>query len=127
MPESDDYTLCVHFVGKIRKQDHETFMTVPMKAMIERNGFFNLVILYGENHSYDEQAADANIRSVMAHAPYLCRGAYVNPTPRKLMQIRILRELYNEDAELRCFNSDDLAEAIAWAKQGRPAAGTSPA
>lgn len=120
LPESDAYTVCVAFVGKITKDDHDSIMTAAVKDRIEKNGFLNLVIVYSDEHAYEASAADANMRSIMAHARYIVRAAYVNPPKRKLFQTKMLRELYPDTAELKSFYAAERDDAIAWAKQGRP-------
>ena len=119
LPESDDRTICVRFDGPVNRDDHEKFLTGEIAKRADRLGSFNLVIIYGDDHHFkDNEAAEVNIRGLMSFASRCTRAAYVNPTPRKVLQIKLLAPLFA--GEVRFFNADERDEAIAWAKEGRP-------
>lgn len=118
-PESDAHTICVQFSGRVTREDHEKYLTDEAARRADKHGFFNLVIIYKDDHQFlDSQAAENNMQRVMSFAPRCTRAAYVNPTPRKILQIKLLMPLFA--GEVRFFNAEERDIAIAWAKQGRP-------
>lgn len=120
LPESDERTICVQFDGPVNREDHEKYLTGEVAKRADKLGSFNLVIIYNDDHLFqDYQAAEANIRGLMSFAARCTRAAYVNPTQRKMLQIKLLEPLFA--GEVRFFNAEERDEAIAWAKQGRPA------
>lgn len=119
LPESDARTICVLFNGPVSRDDHEKYLTGEVARRADKNGFFNLVIVYNDDHHFrDSEAAEVNIRGLMSYASRCTRAAYVNPTPRKVLQIKLLLPLFA--GEVRFFNTEERDLAIAWAKQGRP-------
>lgn len=120
LPESDDLTLCVRMQDLLCLEDHEAKLAGEIRKRIEKNGFLNLVIWYEDNHMFmDPATAEANMRGFIDMAPYARRTAYINPTERKLLQIKLFTPLYG--GEVRIFPSEEKDQAILWAKQGRPA------
>jgi hypothetical protein len=122
LPQTDNCTLCLRFTGAVTKQDHYDAMVVPGKAIIERNGFYNLVIEYAPDYKgLMPDAADQRFRLISDWGKYGCRVAYVNPSARLVFMTKLARVLLGK-ADVRFFATNDLDEAIAWAKAGRPGA-----
>jgi hypothetical protein len=115
MPESDDRTVCVTFRGIVTLADHRANLFDQMQARIEKYGYYNLVLYFHPDfRGYTPEAADSGFRGIRDMGRSARRIAYVNPTPRKLFQTQMTRALLCE--EVRNFDAEELAEAIAWAK-----------
>lgn len=120
LPQTDDCTLCLRFTGVVTKQDHYDGMVVPGMAIIERNGFYNLLIEYAPDYKgLTRDAADQRFRLINDWGKYGQRVAYVNPSPRLVFMTKLARVLLGR-ADVRFFGTDELDDAIAWAKAGRP-------
>lgn len=116
LPETDDTTLCLTFSGAVTKEDHYNNLVVPMRAMIERHGYYNLAIHYTTDFKgFHPDAADQSFNSIREMGHYARRIAYINPTERKLFQTNLTRTLLGE-SEVRNFEDHERAAAIAWAK-----------
>ena len=119
LPETDEYTLCLRFTGVVMRQDHYDGLVAPMRAMIEKHGGYNLVIHYAPDFAgWAPDAADQSFQSINEMGRAAGRIAYVNPPERKLFQTKLTRTLLG--ADVRNFENDELAAAIAWAKGGPP-------
>lgn len=117
LPESDDKTLCLAFTGIVTKDDHYNHLVRPMQDAIARHGYFNLVLWYKDDFKgLSPAAAGQSFISIADLGKYAHRLAYVNPTARKLFQNTLMRGQMGQAT--RNFNESELAEAIAWAKQG---------
>jgi hypothetical protein len=120
LPETDDITLCLALTGVVTREDHQRCLVVPMRARIEKHGYFNLVQHFlPDFRGYTPDAADSSFQSIKDMGKFARRLAYVNPTARKLFQNNITRAMLG--GEVRHFENDELAEAIAWAKGGESA------
>lgn len=115
LPETDEFTLCLRFEGAITKKDHYDGLVVPMRAMVEKNGYYNLVIFFSPTYQgYEPDAAEQSFNSINELGRFSRRIAYVNPSVRKMFQTNLTRVLLGK--EVRNFASEDMAEAVAWAK-----------
>lgn len=115
MPQSDDCTLCLSFVGAVTKQDHWDNLVVPMRAMVEKHGYYNLLIDFSESFKgYEPDAAEQSFKTINDLGKFSRRIAYVNPSARKMFQTNMTRVLLGKD--VRNFDAHELDEAIAWVK-----------
>jgi len=115
LPESDDFTLCLRFDGAVTKQDHYDNLVVPMRAMIEKHGYYNLLIFHAQTYQgYEPDAAEQSFNSINEMGKYARRIAYVNPTARKLFQTNLTRVLLGK--EVKNFDTAELEAAIMWVK-----------
>lgn len=120
LPQTDDYTLCLRFSGVVTKEEHYNSMSVPGLAIIERHGFYNLVIEYAPDYQgLTPEAADQRFRLIGDWGKYGAHVAYVNPSARLMFMTKLARILLGK-ADVRFFATSELDEAIAWARQGRP-------
>lgn len=117
LPETDDKTLCLAMKGAVTRADHYERLVQPMRDMIEKYGYYNLVLVYRDDFTgYEPDAAEQSFQTISQLGNYARRIAFVNPTQRKILQTTLLRAQLGQ--EVMNFNSDELADAIAWAKQG---------
>lgn len=120
LPQSDEYTLCLLLRGVITRADHQANLAAPMRERIEKNGYYNLVLIYDPDfEGYTPDGADSSFQSIKEMGLKARRIAYVNPTARKLFQTKITRNMLGGD--VRNFEKDDVEKAIAWAKYGEQA------
>jgi hypothetical protein len=116
LPETDAQTLCLRFTGAVTKKDHYDYLVVPMRAIIEKYGYYNLVLVFDPTYQgYTPDAAEQSFNTINELGKFSRRIAYVNPSPRKMFQTSLTRILLGKD--VRNFSTEELAEAIAWAKE----------
>lgn len=117
LPQTDEQTLCLRYTGVVTKQDHYDGMVVPGLAIIERNGYYNLLIEYGPDFKgFLPDAADQSFRLIRDWGKYGRRIAYINPSPRRMFMTKIVAILLGNSA-IRNFSSDEFDEAVAWVKE----------
>ena len=115
LPQSDEHTLCLSFVGAVTKQDHWDNLVVPMRAMVEKHGYYNLLIDFSESFKgYEPDAAEQSFKTINNLGKFSRRIAYVNPSARKMFQTNMTRVLLGKD--VRNFDAHELDEAITWVK-----------
>lgn len=116
LPETDTHTLCLRFDGAVTKKDHYDHLVVPMRAMVQKYGYYNLVLIYAPTFKgYQPDAAEQSFNSINELGKFSRRIAYVNPSPRKMFQTNLTRILLGKD--VRNFGTEDVAKAISWAKE----------
>ena len=115
LPETDSHTLCLRFQGVVTKKDHYDHLVVPMRAIVQQHGYYNLVLVFAPGfRGYQPDAAEQSFNSINELGRFSRRIAYVNPSPRKMFQTSLTRILLGKD--VKNFSTEELAEAIAWAK-----------
>lgn len=116
LPQTDDQTLCVEFSGLIRAEDHKRALRANLENMIQRNGFYNLMITHASNFKgWEADAADLSLRTIMEFAKYGRRRAIVDP-PEKIVLMQKVSGQSLFGGETRYFNADQFDEALAWVK-----------
>lgn len=116
LPQTDDQTLCVELSGLVRAEDHKRVLRANLEKVIQRNGFYNLLILYAPDFKgWEAGAADQSLRTIMDLAKYGRRRAMVNPTEKIVLMQKVSGEaLFG--GETRYFNADQFDKALAWVK-----------
>lgn len=115
LPESNDDTLCLRFDGAVTKKDHYDELVVPMRAMVQKHGYYNLLIFFSPTYKgYEPDAAEQSFNTINELGKFARRIAYVNPTARKIFQTNLTRILLGKD--VRNFDTSDYAAAVAWLK-----------
>lgn len=116
LPETDDKTLCVHVTGVLNTDDFEKNFINPVKAIIARYGEFHLYAFYNDDYQgWDTSAAESSFKAYSELGPFGRRCAYVNAPDSRHLILKMLRPLM-PDADIRFFDSDEAAQAMAWAK-----------
>jgi len=116
LPQTDDKTLCIEFSGLIRAEDHKRVLRTTLEKIIEKNGFYNLLIVYAQDFKgWEAGAADQSLRTIMDLAKYGRRRAMVNP-PEKIVLMQKVSGDKLFGGETRYFNADQFDEALAWVK-----------
>lgn len=114
LPETTDTTLCVRYSGALTVEDFDHYHHQELLKRREENGYFNLLVCYDNDYSgWEPEAADANLKSIVELGKNARKLAYVNPHKRKIFLMRMVNDLV-KDAEIRYFDGDDYAAAVAW-------------
>jgi len=114
LPETDGHTLCVEFTGLIRREDHKRNLSGNLAKIIEKYGWYNLLISHAPSfRGWETDAAELSLRSIMEYAKYGRRRAFVNP-PEKLIMMQKMSGLFG--GETRYFDAGQFQDAIAWVK-----------
>lgn len=116
LPQTDDQTLCIEFSGLIRAEDHKRVFRANLEKIIEKNGFYNLLITHAPDFKgWEADAADRSLRTIMDLAKYGRRRAIVDP-PEKIVLMQKVSGQSLFGGETRYFNADQFDDALAWVK-----------
>lgn len=116
LPETDEHTLCVRFTGLIRKEDHKLNLRDRLAAMVEKDGWYSMLIEYKDFVGWEHDAADISLRSIMDFGKFARRLAYVNPPEKKVMQTKLTAPLFG--GEMQFFDEGDFDAALEWVRGG---------
>ena len=117
LPETNNHTLCLEFTGLIRAEDHRRNLQSNLQKMINRDGWFNMLIHYSPDfRGFEKDAASTSMQSIIDQGKYARRLAYVNPPEKKILQNKLAAPLFT--GEIRYFGPDDMDEALEWVKSG---------
>lgn len=84
-----------------------------MARSVEEAGWFNLLLHFDPHFKgWEPEAADSSWRSIIKFGKHARKLAYVNPTDKKILQMKLSKALFK--GEVRFFNQDDLDQALAW-------------
>lgn len=115
LPETDDQTLCVEFSRLIRREDYRRCFREPLQKIVERHGYYDLLI----NHlptfkGWEEDAADLSMQTVVEYAKYGRRRAMINAPEKFILMQKISPEVYG--GETRYFGPGQFKTALNWVK-----------
>lgn len=118
LPETDEHTLCVELNGWVLREDHKRNLRGNLEKIIEKNGWYNLLINYNPAfRGWEEDAADLSLQSIIEFGKLACRRAYVNPPKKAFYRNKMGESLFGGDVHY--FNSDQFQEALDWVKGGK--------
>lgn len=120
LPETTKTTLYLRLTGTVTAQDYMDYFDSPLKAIIEKNGWYNLYVFHDENFKgWSPEAADLSFRCISEYSPKSRRLAYVNAPDARMLMMRMLKPLMSK-AEVKFFDLPQQEEAIAWMKSDEP-------
>lgn len=115
LPETDDTALYIKVRGTITLDDYMEFFDIPVKAIADRNGWYNLYVDHDPSfRGWAEDAACASFKCISEYGPRARRLAYINPPDSRRLLMKMLSPIMS--AELRFFEDGQQDEAIAWMK-----------
>jgi DNA-binding transcriptional ArsR family regulator len=115
LPETDEQALCVELTGVIRREDHELNLRGNLKKIIEKKGWYNLLVKFSPSFKgWEESAAAISLKTITEFAKYGRRHAYVNPSERDIYRNKMSAPMFG--GETRYFNRDQFQEALDWVK-----------
>ena len=118
LPQTDDHTLCVEFTGLIRAEDHRKAFAENLGPMVEKNGWYNILIYHRPDFKgWEPDAADISLRTIMEYGKFCRRRAVVSPTEKLIMMQKMSGQLFG--GETKYFNDDQFQEALAWVRGGK--------
>ena len=89
------------------------YFDTPLKAIANKNGWYNLYIVHDENFKgWSAEAADLSFRCISEYSPKSRRLAYVNAPDARMLMMRMLSPLMT--AEVRFFDTEEQEDAKAW-------------
>lgn len=116
LPESDNETLCLRYSGVITAEEFTRCNHLELKKRADKNGFFNMLIVYDEGYEgWEPDAADLNFKSIAELHDKPKKLAYVNPDNHKILLMKLTQPMMH--AQIRYFQLHELNDAIAWVKQ----------
>ncbi|MGZ9108927.1 MAG: STAS/SEC14 domain-containing protein [Micavibrio sp.] len=116
LPETSGSVICLRLTGTITAHDFVEYWEKPLKAIVEKYGYFNLYAYYDANFvTWGEEAADLNFKYFTALGPKCRRFAYVNPPQSRFLMMKLMSPILN--AEVRYFNEGEQAQALAWVRE----------
>lgn len=114
MPESDHHALCFDIHKPISREGYSENFMPRIEDMIARNGEVRLLLYYSAYQGWEVAAALLDMGAITTYGPKMTKFALVNPPKKEIMQFTVKKSLIK--GEMRVFNADQLAEAVAWIK-----------
>ena len=116
LPETDDRTLCLEMRGNIALRDFQDSFEAPLRAIIARQGSYNIFAVYtDDNARWQEDAAHYSFRFYNEIGPLRHRVAFVNAPDSRHLITKILQPVII-NGEARFFDPDQRDEALTWVK-----------
>ncbi len=117
LPETSGSTLCLHLTGVVDAASFKEFFDKPLNDLLAKYGHYNLLVDYDAGFiRWEEEAADLSFKSIATCGPKARRCAYVNPPESRIVLMKIMNPMLT--GEVRYFNADQKAEALAWVLEG---------
>lgn len=115
LPETSGNVIVATYKGIINKEDYQVFHDLLVEKH-EKYGDIKVLVYFDEDFKgWEKDAADLNFRSLSEYVKHITRLAYVNPSPHKMLQMKISAPLVK--GELRFFNTEDYYKALKWVKE----------
>lgn len=115
LPETNEQTLCVELTGRVRQEDHKKNLAGQLQKIIDRQGWYNLLVYYGPGYEgWEKDGAEISFQSIAKFGKLARRLAYVNPPEKKVFQNKISAPLFG--GETRYFEDNELKQAMEWVK-----------
>jgi hypothetical protein len=114
MPQSTDTVLMLRLTGLVTLQDYMDYFVAPAKALVDRHGWYNLLVYFDENFvGWSPEAAEISFRYLMEYCPKARRLAYVNPSDSRSLLMKMLEPVM-KTADMRFFEIEELDKAVDW-------------
>jgi hypothetical protein len=116
LPDSNETTLCLQLHSHVTAEDFDQYCHQEIKKRVEANGYFNMIVHYDSDYEgWEPDAADLNLRSIMELGSKPHKLAYVNPSKRKIMLMKMAEPILK--GEIRYFEEGQYQDALKWIKE----------
>jgi hypothetical protein len=114
MPQSTETALFLRLTGLVTLEDYMDYFVAPAKAVVERNGWYNLLVYFDKDFvGWSPEAAEISFRYLMEYCPKARKLAYVNPSDSRTLLMKMLEPVM-KTADMRFFELDELEKAVDW-------------
>lgn len=116
LPDSNETTLCLQLHSHVTAEDFDKYCHQEIKKRVEANGYFNMIVHYDSDYEgWEPDAADLNLKSIMELGSKPHKLAYVNPSKRKIMLMKMAEPIIK--GEIRYFEEGQYQDALKWIKE----------